>query len=126
MSGSGELRTCGERVHLSYQSVLSRLHVSDILNNFTGTKIGLDDIVFQSCNLDEQYKHEKISSQDLASVPAPSLMLSTSCFFALIARLSSAGLISNVPVLDVSVNRQDVIVSAEQPASIANVSIQRG
>ena len=40
--------------------------------------------------------------------------------------LSSVGLISKILVLNVSVNRQDVIVFIKQSDSIADVSIQRG
>ena len=66
-----------------------------------------------------------INRQDLATVPALSSMLFTSCFLALKARLSSVGLIPKIPVLDVSFIRQDVIVIVKQSDSIADVSIQR-
>ena len=42
------------------------------------------------------------------------------------ARLSSVGLISKITVLNVSINRQDVIVFVEQSDNITDVSIQRG
>ena len=85
--------------------MLNRLHVSDILNNFTRTK----SVSMISCfNL--AISTRSIKCQDLATVPALSSMLSTSFFFALMARLSSVGLIPEIPVLNVSINLLEVIV----------------
>ena len=68
-----ELRTCGEWEHLSHQSVLSRLHVFDILSSFTRTKS-----ISTSITTSRSFKY-----QNLATIPALSAILSTSCFFRL-------------------------------------------
>ena len=87
--------------------------------------IGPDDIVFQSCNFDEHYKQKKYQS---------SKSCNRSCYFsdafhllflALMARLSSVGLISKIPVLNVTFNQLEVIVFVKQSDNIADVSVQR-
>ena len=47
-------------------------------------------------------------------------------FFALMARVSSVGFTSKIPVLNVSFNRQEVIALVKRSDNIAEVSIQRG
>ena len=47
-------------------------------------------------------------------------------FLALMTRLSSGGLMSKIPVLNVSFNPPEAIVFVKQSGSIADVSIQRG
>ena len=42
------------------------------------------------------------------------------------ARLSSVSVMSQIPVLNVAFNQQEVIIFIEQPDSIADVPIQRG
>ena len=90
--------------------MLDRLHVSDILSNFTGTKsvsIAISTSITNTRN---------INRHDLATVPVPSSMLSF-LFLALMARLSSVDLISKIPALNVSFNQQEVIVFVKQPDS---------
>ena len=78
---SAELRTCGECEHLNNQSVLSRLHVFGILNSFTRTKsvsmISCSNLVISTSITSTR----SIKCQVLATVPALSSMLSTSCFW---------------------------------------------
>ena len=100
-----------------------RIHVSDIHNNFTRTK-SVSMVSCYNLAISTSITNTKnISRQDLATVHALSSMLYG---FASMARPSSVGLISQISVLNVSFNRQDVIVFVKQSDSIADVSIQRG
>ena len=56
-------------------------------------EIGLDDIVFQSCNLDEHYKHEKYQVSGSCNRSCSFYDALHVLFLALMARLSSVGLI---------------------------------
>ena len=75
--------------------------------------------------LDKQFKYEKIQASESCNRSCSLFNVPHFLFLALMARLSSVGLVSKIPVLTVSINRQEVIVFVRQSDNIADVSIQR-
>ena len=111
VSRSEGLRTCGGRERRKHQSADFTFQV---LDNFTGTKSDSSSVASGSSSSIE--------------ILRPFLLFLRrslhSLFLAFMARLSSVGLKSKTPVLNVSFNRPEVIVFVKQSDSIADVSIQ--
>ena len=100
----------------SHMRFENRCHVFDILSSFTRTKS-----ILASITSTRNFKY-----LNLATVPALSSMLSTLCFWLSWRKLFSVGLILKRPVLNVSVNPQDVIVFVQQSDSICRrVNLKR-
>ena len=116
MSMFQELRTCREWEHQSYQSELCRLQVLDILSNFTATKS-----ISPSTTNTIKFKYRNLANFLALSSHVLHFLLLT-----LMTRLSSVGLISKIPILNVPINGQEFIVFVLQSDNIASVSIQRG
>ena len=96
-------------------------HVQQLHTN----EIDLDDFVFQSCNLDEHNKTRELSTVWIFQPFLLSFNALHFLFFALMARLSSVGFMSKIPVLNVSFNRQDVIFFVKQSDSIAAPALRQ-
>ena len=76
--------------------------------------------------LDKHHEHEKFQVSESCKRSCSFFNVLHFLFLALMARLASVGLISKIPVLNVSTNRQEFIVFVQQSDNIANMSIQRG
>ena len=75
--------------------------------------------------LDKQLKHEKFQASESCNRPCSLFNILYFLYLAFIARLSSVGFISKIPVFNVSINRQEVIIFVRKSDNIADVSIQR-
>ena len=119
-----KLRTCGGWEHPSYHSVLNKLHVANTFNNFTRTK----SVLMISCvnlAIDKHYKHVKYLVSGSCNRSCSSFDALHFLSLALMTKLSSVGPMSKIHVLNVSVNRQNVIVFVKQSDSMTDVWIQR-